>query len=660
MTPNCARRYAKVSKRAAARERTQRARSRDRRGARSRRRGGDLHEVLRPARLRVAASTRSSALRTLRGGCPTRIWSCSRRSRRAASPTSLRARLDARRRGAARARVRHGGRDRLRARAARARPRRFRSACRVSCTRRRQAASAAGRTSTCRPRRRAVCSCSRSTTWSTRPTRRRQDDVTTPAAIAGIDHVVVRTEAPEAAIRFYGDSLGLRLALDKTFEQWGARLLFFRVGGVTVEIAAPAKPVATPACARFVLGHLVAHARRGRGARATRRSGLRRLRAAYGAAPRNAGLHGARRDPRRRDAAARSRAGARDLKSIGAVRWILVALLAGAAAPAIAQSTSPAPSAAKLAIIPGSPDGDPTLVPSAFRASRELGAGLLYWYMSYADLARNQGASLLMQALAEGGATAINFSIVRTTVQGDYPEPWNSFDQRGFAAAFAEAAAALRGSQRARLRLHRQRSEHLSREASEAGRRLRGAGAAHRRRRAPRRAEDARRCRDLVPRRREEGSSGRWCGSLAAHADLIGYTVYGYEEPGFRFRDPADGPWLARAAARGRARQALRGRRDRLEQRARARIERGRAGGVRAPLPSTSRRDARPSSSPGSCSRMAGTAHARRRVSSARSRPPRRRLASKPSRSSSATSACAATTAHRSRPGTSSKRASAE
>lgn len=67
------------------------------------------------------------------------------------------------------------------------------------------------------------------------------------ASITGIDHVVVRSEAPEAAIRFYGEQLGLRLALDKTFEQWGARLLFFRVGGVTVEIAAPAKPPESPA-----------------------------------------------------------------------------------------------------------------------------------------------------------------------------------------------------------------------------------------------------------------------------------------------------------------------------------------------------------------------------------------------------------------------------
>jgi catechol 2,3-dioxygenase-like lactoylglutathione lyase family enzyme len=71
-------------------------------------------------------------------------------------------------------------------------------------------------------------------------------DLARPGGIAGIDHVVVRTEAPEAALRFYGEQLGLRLALDKTFEQWGARLIFFRVGGVTVEIAAPAEPVAEP------------------------------------------------------------------------------------------------------------------------------------------------------------------------------------------------------------------------------------------------------------------------------------------------------------------------------------------------------------------------------------------------------------------------------
>jgi catechol 2,3-dioxygenase-like lactoylglutathione lyase family enzyme len=66
------------------------------------------------------------------------------------------------------------------------------------------------------------------------------------AAISGVDHVVVRSESPDAAIHFYRDQLGLRLALDKSFEQWGARLLFFRVGGITVEIAAPLPPVPTP------------------------------------------------------------------------------------------------------------------------------------------------------------------------------------------------------------------------------------------------------------------------------------------------------------------------------------------------------------------------------------------------------------------------------
>jgi catechol 2,3-dioxygenase-like lactoylglutathione lyase family enzyme len=71
----------------------------------------------------------------------------------------------------------------------------------------------------------------------------------TEAAIAGIDHVVVRSDAPEAAIAFYRDALGLRLALDRTFEAWGARLLFFRVAGITIEVAAPAKSPETPAAA---------------------------------------------------------------------------------------------------------------------------------------------------------------------------------------------------------------------------------------------------------------------------------------------------------------------------------------------------------------------------------------------------------------------------
>ena len=67
------------------------------------------------------------------------------------------------------------------------------------------------------------------------------------AAISGVDHVVVHSTNPDATSALYGAKLGLRLALDKTFPDWGMRLMFFRVGGITVEIAAPigAKPEAS-------------------------------------------------------------------------------------------------------------------------------------------------------------------------------------------------------------------------------------------------------------------------------------------------------------------------------------------------------------------------------------------------------------------------------
>jgi catechol 2,3-dioxygenase-like lactoylglutathione lyase family enzyme len=58
------------------------------------------------------------------------------------------------------------------------------------------------------------------------------------AAVFALDHAVVRSDDADATRTLYGDGLGLRLALDREFPQWGARLLFFRVGGLTVEIAA--------------------------------------------------------------------------------------------------------------------------------------------------------------------------------------------------------------------------------------------------------------------------------------------------------------------------------------------------------------------------------------------------------------------------------------
>jgi catechol 2,3-dioxygenase-like lactoylglutathione lyase family enzyme len=65
-------------------------------------------------------------------------------------------------------------------------------------------------------------------------------DLAAPAAsaVTGLDHVVVRTADPEASKQLYGDQLGIRLALDRSFERWGMRLLFFRLGGLTIEVAA--------------------------------------------------------------------------------------------------------------------------------------------------------------------------------------------------------------------------------------------------------------------------------------------------------------------------------------------------------------------------------------------------------------------------------------
>lgn len=71
------------------------------------------------------------------------------------------------------------------------------------------------------------------------------------ATVSGLDHAVLKTAEPDRAKRLYGDQLGFRLALDRTFEQWGMRLLFFRVGGTTVEIAAPLEPEERPTGDRF-------------------------------------------------------------------------------------------------------------------------------------------------------------------------------------------------------------------------------------------------------------------------------------------------------------------------------------------------------------------------------------------------------------------------
>jgi hypothetical protein len=58
-------------------------------------------------------------------------------------------------------------------------------------------------------------------------------------AVLAIDHVVIHSAAIDRAKAAWGERFGLRLALDKTFEARALRILFFRSGGITLEIAGP-------------------------------------------------------------------------------------------------------------------------------------------------------------------------------------------------------------------------------------------------------------------------------------------------------------------------------------------------------------------------------------------------------------------------------------
>ena len=54
--------------------------------------------------------------------------------------------------------------------------------------------------------------------------------------VTDLDHLVINTPNPERTVATYGARLGLHLALDRTAEQWNTRFLFFRLGGLTLEI----------------------------------------------------------------------------------------------------------------------------------------------------------------------------------------------------------------------------------------------------------------------------------------------------------------------------------------------------------------------------------------------------------------------------------------
>jgi catechol 2,3-dioxygenase-like lactoylglutathione lyase family enzyme len=66
------------------------------------------------------------------------------------------------------------------------------------------------------------------------------------AAPHAIDHVVVRSADVGATRALLRDGLGLRLALERRFDAFDLHALFFRVGGVTIEVAGSLAPPAQP------------------------------------------------------------------------------------------------------------------------------------------------------------------------------------------------------------------------------------------------------------------------------------------------------------------------------------------------------------------------------------------------------------------------------
>ena len=70
-------------------------------------------------------------------------------------------------------------------------------------------------------------------------------------AISALDHVVVMTSDADACKRLFGEQFGIRLALDHSKPEWGVRQLFFRLGGVTLEIVQPLDPDKAPETDHF-------------------------------------------------------------------------------------------------------------------------------------------------------------------------------------------------------------------------------------------------------------------------------------------------------------------------------------------------------------------------------------------------------------------------
>jgi hypothetical protein len=59
----------------------------------------------------------------------------------------------------------------------------------------------------------------------------------TDTGVTAVDHLVLQSGDADDCIRVFGEEgLGIRLALDQLVPEWGGRMLFFRVGKMTLEV----------------------------------------------------------------------------------------------------------------------------------------------------------------------------------------------------------------------------------------------------------------------------------------------------------------------------------------------------------------------------------------------------------------------------------------
>ena len=54
--------------------------------------------------------------------------------------------------------------------------------------------------------------------------------------VSKVNQLVIQTKSPDSIKDIFEGMLNIRLALDKTFKEWAGRMLFFRLGGVTLEV----------------------------------------------------------------------------------------------------------------------------------------------------------------------------------------------------------------------------------------------------------------------------------------------------------------------------------------------------------------------------------------------------------------------------------------